>query len=144
MALTHMKLYMKESHLHLDKLQVENSLVIRLHLSAVTLDQLSVVFPLPNTVPFQVLCSPLVCSPFQNTAVDVVQWGSRVACMAELSCGNKGRSWFWHRLELRAALEAEEHDQKVPVNIFFDTQILALFRETLEHVPDCHMFSLAS
>lgn len=118
MSLTCVKLYMKESHLRLDKLQVENSLVIRLHLSAITLHQPSVVFPLANTFPFQVLCSPLVCSPFQNTAVVVVQWGSWVACMVELSCGNKGRSRFWQRLELCTALEAGECGQTVPVNIY--------------------------
>lgn len=72
MPLTWVKLYMKESHLHLDKLQVENCLVIRLHLSAVNLQQLSVIFPLANAVPFSLLCDPLVCSPFQVTAVAAV------------------------------------------------------------------------
>ena len=72
--------------------------------------------------------------------------------MAELSsCENKGTSWFWHRIVLLAALEAGEHGKKVPVNLMesnalkrIDTRILALFRETLEHVLGPHVFCLAS
>lgn len=57
------KFYMKEN-LHLDKLQVANCLAISLDLSAVNFDQLSVVFPLANPVPFHLAMPVLSVQPF--------------------------------------------------------------------------------
>lgn len=73
MTLTWVKLYMKESRLHLDKLEAENCLMIRLHLSAVNLHQVSVVFPLANLVPFQLALQCLGLQPLQVTTGVAVQ-----------------------------------------------------------------------
>lgn len=107
MTLAWVKFYMKEN-LHLDKLQVENCLAISLHLSAVNLDQLSVVFPLASPVPFHLAVLGLgVQLFFEVTAA--VQWESLLFCMAKLSlCENKDTSWFWYTTVLPAAMEDGE------------------------------------
>lgn len=71
MTLALVKFYIKEN-LHLDKLQVENSLVVSLHLSAVNLDQLSVVFLLGNLVPFPFPVLVLGLQPFSGHCCSVV------------------------------------------------------------------------
>lgn len=71
MTLACVKFYMKEN-LHLDKLQVENCLAISLHLSAVNLDQLSVVFPLGNPVPFHFPVLVLGVQPFSGHCCSAV------------------------------------------------------------------------
>lgn len=71
--------------------------------------------------------------------------------MAKLSlCENKGTNWFWYKTVLHAALEVGEQGEKISLSVKecsvltkMDPQILALFRETLEHVVGHLVFSLA-
>lgn len=70
--------------------------------------------------------------------------------MTKLSlCENKGTSWFWYKTVLCAALEVGEQDKKISVSVKkcsvlteMDPRILALFRETLEHLAGV-LFGLA-
>lgn len=128
---------MKEN-LHLDKLQVENCLVISLHLSAVNFDQLSVVFLLGNPIPFHFAMLVLGVQPFSDHCCNV-------AGIFAFLCHCLGLVWY--KIVLCAAPDVGEQGKKISEcakehSVFtqMDPQILALlFRETLEY----HMFCLA-